>query len=112
MLWPLVNKLPGQMRKANEVHGSFIFNSHSYGGFLNELKCISYVRREILYFYELLFFPDFITITTIPTIMAITMKIPKPIPALKIPATASQEVRSSDIINREKTVTEFAFFID
>lgn len=44
--------------------------------------------------------------------MAITMKIPKPIPALKIPATASQEVRSSDIINREKTVTEFAFFID
>jgi hypothetical protein len=41
------------------------------------------------YFY---FLPERVIITTIPIIIAITMKIPKPIPALKIPVMALHEL--------------------
>ncbi len=42
---------------------------------------------------------------------AITAKAPKPIPALNIPAMASQELNKNDIKNRVDAVIKFDFFI-
>jgi hypothetical protein len=44
--------------------------------------------------------------------MASTIKIPKPIPALKIPAIASQELKEKDINSNANTVRKLNFFIE
>ena len=43
---------------------------------------------------------------------AITKKIPKPIPALKIAAMASHELNIVEIISNRSTLTIFEFFMD
>ena len=60
---------------------------------------------------QLLFLRERIIITTTNTITAITIKIPKPIPALKIPAIASQELKNTVISDKANTVRSFEFFI-
>lgn len=61
----------------------------------------------LLYFY---FLPRMAKYTMMPT-TASTIKIPKPIPALKIPAIASQELRAKDINSNADTVRKLNFFI-
>ena len=48
--------------------------------------------------------------TMMPT-MASTIKTPKPIPALKIPAIASQELNTKDIESNANAVRKLNFFI-
>jgi len=51
-------------------------------------------------------------INTIKATTAITRKIPKPIPALKIPAIASQELKvKEEIHSKVNTAREFIFFM-
>lgn len=46
---------------------------------------------------------------TITIMTAITMKIPNPIPALKMPAIALQELNREDTINNNGSVKRFIF---
>lgn len=64
------------------------------------------VFENIIYF-----FPIRVTTTIISTMIAITIKIPKPIPALKIPPINAQELNSEDRINSKKIDKEFILFI-
>ena len=57
------------------------------------------------------FLPDRITKNAIKPTMASTIKMPTPIPALKIPAIASQELKEKDRNNNVNTVRKFIFFI-
>jgi len=54
---------------------------------------------------------DRITITAMMIIIAITMKIPNPIPALKIPAIALHDEKSNAIIRRLRAISTLEFFI-
>jgi hypothetical protein len=65
------------------------------------------MNKNVNYDYFLL---HFISITTITTMMAMTIKIPKPIPALKIPVTTEQELNSVERNSITPIVTGFIFF--
>ena len=55
------------------------------------------------------FFPNFIIIATMATTTASTINIPKPIPALKIPSTRSQDVNKNEKKNTVNSVKGFAW---
>lgn len=57
------------------------------------------------------FFLAFMAINTIMSTTAITKKIPKPIPALNMPAIASQELSKNVIANKPNTVILLKGFI-
>lgn len=62
------------------------------------LSMILFFRLLVIYRYDYdLFFPARITRSTITIITAITIKIPSPIPALKIPAMALHELSNKEI---------------
>ena len=64
-----------------------------------------------LIFDQDLFFFTFIIKNTTTTTIASTIKIPKPIPALKIPDTASQEVIINERNSSITTAKGFIFFM-
>lgn len=57
------------------------------------------------------FFANLTRINTITTITAAAMNIPKPIPALKIPSIASQEVKKKERRSSVLTESGFIFFM-
>lgn len=67
------------------------------------------ILAVIIYFFVIL--PITNTIITIITIIAITINIPNPIPALKIPSITSQEVSNKERRKRLITLNRFIFFM-
>ena len=70
-------------------------------------------NKIYLFNYGVLFLPiAFMIINIISATTAITKKIPKPIPALKMAAMASHELNIVEIISNRNTLTIFEFFMD
>ena len=66
---------------------------------------------EFLVLIDTYFFVNLLMTNTTTTTIAMTINIPKPIPALKIPSIASQEVNKKGTSNSVITVRGFIFFI-
>jgi hypothetical protein len=65
----------------------------------------------VLDIYEFYFFPARITKNAMSAITAITIKMPKPIPALNIPAIALHELRVEEMSTKINTESLLKFFI-